>query len=480
MIPPLETLSISAVAKLYAEKKLTVRELVHQYLDVLGKDNPNIHAVLEVYEDVVEQADRAQKMLDEGKATVLTGIPIVLKDNILRSGHIASAGSKILENYRATYNATAVSKLAAQGVVFLGRANMDEFAMGSSTESSAYGVTRNPHDTNRVPGGSSGGSAAAVAMRGVLAALGSDTGGSVRQPAALCGVVGFKPTYGRVSRHGLMAMGSSLDQIGPITQNVTDSEIIHNAIAGQDSMDSTTLSEEVFAARASQKTTVKKIGVPRDLLASEGIEEYVKENFNEALKKLESLGYELVDITLPNAAYALATYYIIMPAEVSSNLARFDGVKYGAHVDGKNLLEDYKLTRGEKFGPEVRRRILVGTYVLSSGYYDAYYGKAQRARQLIAEDFNKAFETVDVIVTPTSPSAAFKIGEKSADPLAMYVADLFTIPANMASIPAISVPSGFVEMEGKKLPLGIQFMAPQCADSLTFAVGKRFMGETEA
>jgi aspartyl-tRNA(Asn)/glutamyl-tRNA(Gln) amidotransferase subunit A len=470
----LNTLTIKKAHELLISKQITVRELAQAYLDVIAKRNNTVNAYLEVYDDVMQQAEAAQKMIDSGKADILTGIPIALKDNMLREGFRASAGSKILENYKATYSATAISRLAEKGVVFLGRVNMDEFAMGSSTENSAYGITRSPIDETRVPGGSSGGSAASVAMHGALAALGSDTGGSVRQPASLCGLVGFKPTYGRVSRHGLMAMGSSLDQIGPITKNVEDAEIIHNAIAGIDPFDSTSLSEESFSERAKTARNKKVVGIPRDLMSIEGIDKNIKDNFEQAINRFKSLGYEVKDIKLPHAEFALSTYYIIMPAEVSSNLARFDGVKYGAYVPGKNLLEDYKKTRGEKFGPEVRRRILVGTYVLSTGYYDAFYSKATLARELIMKDFEDAFAEVDVIITPTSPSVAFKIGEKVTDPIQMYLADLFTIPASMANIPAISVPSGENE---EKLPIGLQIMAPLCHDAVLFTVGKEFLGE---
>jgi aspartyl-tRNA(Asn)/glutamyl-tRNA(Gln) amidotransferase subunit A len=400
----------------------------------------------------------------------LTGIPLAIKDNILIKGKIASSSSKILENYKATYTATAADKIIKQGGVFLGRANMDEFAMGSSTENSAFGVTKNPHDTERVAGGSSGGSAASVAAHMALGALGSDTGGSVREPASFCGVVGLKPTYGSVSRFGLMAMGSSLDVIGPLTKNVTDAEIIFNAIKGKDKMDSTSIdTDSIFASP-------KKIGVPYHILEQEGIDEDIRKNFDESVEKFKSLGFEIKDIKLGNIDKSLAVYYIIMPAEVSSNMSRFDGIKYGLSVEGENLLEVYKKTRGQGFGKEVRRRIILGTYVLSAGYYDSYYGKAMQARNVIRKEFKAAFDDVDAILTPTTTSPAWKIGEKKS-PLENYLADVFTVTANIAGIPAISIPSGFSDVNGKKLPLGIQLMARHGGEQTLFEIGKKFLNE---
>ena len=343
--------------------------------------------------------------------------------------------------------------------------------MGGSTENSAYVVTKNHHDLSRVAGGSSGGSVVAVTADLALGALGSDTGGSVREPASFCGIVGIKPTYGRMSRYGLIAMGSSLDCIGQIAKTTEDAEIIYNAIKGPDVLDSTTLPEvaqEPFLRRES-----KIIGVPWDLVNSKGVDQKVKENFTESIKKLETLGYKTKDISLKNLDIALAIYYIIMPAEASTNLARFDGVRYGLHKDGKNLLEDYMFSKGAGFGKEVRRRILLGAYVLSHGYYDAYYGKAQMVRSELKKEFAKAFETVDLIATPTAPFVAWKIGEKS-DPVSVWLADIFTITANIVGVPAISLPSGFTEIENKKLPLGIQFMASHGGEELLFEVGKKF------
>lgn len=454
----------------------TVLELVEAYIANINKKNKEVNAYLEVFGDVKDQALTAQKRFADNTATLLTGIPFAVKDNILIEGKIASSSSKMLENYRATYDATVISKLKKEGVVFLGRTNMDEFAMGGSTENSAFGVTHNPHDTSRVAGGSSGGSAAAVAMDGTMIALGSDTGGSVRQPASFCGVVGLKPTYGSVSRHGVMAMGSSLDQIGPMAKTATDVEIVWKAIRGNDPMDSTTISDTTYSPKNVGKTK-PVIGVPFDFLKGDGIDKEVLKNFNESLEKFKAAGYEIKEVKLPNITYSLPVYYIVMPAEVSSNLARFDGVKYGLHKDGSTLLDDYLLTRREGFGSEVRRRILLGTYVLSSGYYDAYYNRANAVRRLITEDFSKAFKEVDVVVMPTAPTPAFKIGEKTNDPISMYLADIFTVTANLTGMPALSVPSGFKSEEGKQLPLGVQISGRHGAEETLFEVAKEFLGE---
>ncbi|MCW9054431.1 MAG: Asp-tRNA(Asn)/Glu-tRNA(Gln) amidotransferase subunit GatA [Candidatus Pacebacteria bacterium] len=431
------------------------------------KEREGLNAYLEVFDDVIEQANAADELIAEGKPGPLTGIPLGVKDNILIKGRKVSAASKMLENYTATYDATVIKKLKEQRVVFLGRTNLDEFAMGASTENSAFGVTKNPHDETRVAGGSSGGSAAAVGGVLALAALGSDTGGSIRQPASLCGVVGLKPTYGAVSRLGLIAMGSSFDQIGPITHTVDGAEMIFNAIRGNDPKDSTSTPDS-FYTEVSKKP--KKIGVPRALL-EEGVDPDVLENFEGTLAKLEADGYEIVDIELPNAKYALAAYYIIIPAEVSTNLSRFDGVRYGLHFDGTGVDDEYAKSRSAGFGPEVRRRILLGTHVLSAGYYDAYYNKAQALRGLIRKDYEAALEKVDVIATPTSPIPAFKIGEKS-DPLSMYLLDIFTVTANLTGMPAISVPSGTVDREGSSLPVGIQFLAPAFHEKYLFDAGR--------
>lgn len=470
----LKNLTIKEARKLLDSKQLSVVELVNFYLKNIEEKNKELNVYLEVFDDVLEQAKRAQEMIDGGEAKSLTGIPLAIKDNILIKGKKVSAASKILENYTAVYDATVIKKLIDEGAVFLGRVNMDEFAMGGSTENSAFGATRNPFDTERVAGGSSGGSAAAVAACMALAALGSDTGGSVREPASFCGVVGLKPTYGSVSRYGLIAMGSSLDVIGPIAKTVTDSEIIFDAIKGKDKMDSTSITHP--NPSLTLREGKKKIGVPYHLLDQEGISKEVKENFEASVEKLKNLGFEIVDIKLKNIDKSLAVYYIVMPAEVSSNMARFDGQRYGLSKNAENLLGVYKKTRGEGLGKEVRRRIILGTYVLSTGYYDAYYGKALQMRKIIRNEFEKAFEEVDAILTPTVPSPAFRIGEKS-DPLEMYLADIFTVTANIVGIPAISIPSGSAKVDGKSLPLGIQLMAPHGQESTIFNIGKKFLGE---
>jgi aspartyl-tRNA(Asn)/glutamyl-tRNA(Gln) amidotransferase subunit A len=475
----LKTLTIKKAHEHLKKGDFTAQDLANAYKKEIASKNKDINAYLEVFDDIDEQAKFADEKIKAGTADILTGIPLAIKDNILIKGRVASSASKMLENYHATYDATAISKLKEQGVIFLGRVNMDEFAMGGSTENSAYGVTKNPHDTSRVPGGSSGGSAAAVAMNGALASLGSDTGGSIRQPASFCGLVGLKPTYGAVSRHGLMAMASSLDQIGPITKTVEDGEILFNAIKGKDVMDATTLDHPAFQAPllskgGKQSEVVKyKIGVPFEFLKS-GLDADVKKNFDATLETLKKLGHEIVDIKLPNIDLSLAVYYVLMPAEVSSNLARFDGVKYGLHKDGGDLLQDYLLTRKEGFGAEVRRRIILGTYVLSTGYYDAYYSSANIARKLLMQDFDEAFKSVNLVLTPTSPVPAFKIGERANDPLSMYLADIFTVTANLTSLPAISIPSGYSEKDGKYLPLGIQFTAPFAREDMLFTIGKQF------
>lgn len=462
----LATLTIEqAHAKLTAGE-ITVADLVHACLEEIHARNTDLNAYLEVYSDLEAQIERAQRMFADGTATKLTGIPMALKDNMLREGCIASSSSKILANYTASYTATAVAHLEKQGVVFMGRTNMDEFAMGSSTENSAYGVTKNPLNTALVPGGSSGGSAASVAMHAALGALGSDTGGSIRQPAAFCGLVGLKPTYGAVSRYGLMAMASSLDEIGPLTKTVTDAEIIFDAIAHPDPMDATTTPEEL---RVAPHMIHKKIGVPRSWVSGEGVNEEIMKNFEAALEELRSAGYEIVDVDLPYAQHSLSVYYILQPAEVSSNLARFDGIRYGVRAQGQTLEEVYKKSRGEGFGKEVRRRILLGTYTLSHGHKDAYYGKATRVAERIKKEFEDIFRTVDAIATPTSPFPAFAIGERANDPLAMYLSDLFTVPANIAGLPALSVPSGAM---GDGLQHSVQFTGPNYSEKNLFALGK--------
>lgn len=438
-------------------------ELAAEYFASIKKENQKLNVYLSVFDD---------KEMKFDKKGELWGSFCAVKDNILIEDTIATAGSKILENYKATYSATVIRKLIGAGVNFLGKTNLDEFAMGSSTENSAFGPAKNPHDLKRVPGGSSGGSGAAVAAGLATFALGSDTGGSIRTPASFCGVVGLKPTYGRVSRHGLIAMGSSLDQIGSITKNVYDSALVLKTIAGRDPLDSTTAEIEVPDYTKELKKDIKglKIGVPKEYFAvpaealgeggGRGLDPDVEKKIREAISIFKNLGAEIIDVSLPHSKYALAVYYIIMPCEVSANLARFDGIKYGYSVTGDNkqatsLLEVYEKSRAKGFGNEPRRRIMLGTYALSAGYYDAYYLKAQKVRTLIKKDFDEAFKKVDVIIGPTSPAPAFKIGEKE-DPLSMYLADIYTVSHNLAGIPAISIPCGFIEKEGSKLPVGLQ------------------------
>ena len=465
----LDILTIAEARRALDAKEYSALELTNAYLDAIAKRDGEIHAYLEVWADSArEEAKAADAMIAAGKSQPLTGIPIAVKDNILIEGRVASAASKMLEKYVASYDATVVKKLKEQGAVFLGRTNMDEFAMGGSTENSAYGPTKNPLDTSRVPGGSSGGSAAAVAGGLALAALGSDTGGSIRQPASLTGIVGMKPTYGAVSRFGLMAMGSSLDQIGPLTKTVDDAKVLFDAIRDYDKNDSTSLPDSsIYGTKANSRV----IGVPRTFL-KEGSDADVVEQFETSLSALKNMGYATRDVDMPDLSYALAVYYIVMPAEASTNLARYDGIRYGLSVPANEIGEVYAKSRGQGFGPEVRRRILVGTFVLSAGYADAYYRKARSVRELIRADFARAFESgVDAIALPTSPVPAFKIGEKS-DPLAMYAADIFTVPVNLAGVPAISIPSGIVEREGKKLPVGFQLVAPHGGEEILFSIGK--------
>lgn len=467
----LDTLTIKKAHEALIKKEFSAHELAEAALSNIKDKNGEINAYLEVYDDVLFQADESQKMINDGEATVLTGIPLAVKDNILIEGRKAGAASKILEGYTATYDATATRKLKESGAVFVGRTNMDEFAMGGSTENSAYGPTKNPHDKSRVSGGSSGGSAAAIAMGGALGALGSDTGGSVRQPASFCGVVGLKPTYGTVSRYGLIAMGSSFDQIGSFGKTVEDSEIIFNAISGHDVMDSTSIpNETTLEKRAKIKKEPKIIGVPSDFIG-DGIDKEVLANFENNIKKLQAAGYAIQNITLPNIKYSLSSYYIVMFAEASTNLSRFDGIRYGLSLDGGDMISSYSKTRGEGFGKEVRRRIMLGAYVLSAGYYDAYYNKANAVRLLIRKDFEDAFKEVDAIITPTAPTPAFKIGEKTNNPLTMYLEDIFTVPANLAGIPAMSLPSGKTK---RGLPLGLQIMAPHFGEKTLFEIGKKF------
>lgn len=478
MTPDLSQLTIASARKHLDAGDFSAVDLAQASLDVIKAKDGDIHAFLEVFDDVLDQAKNADEMIKAGKSQPLTGIPLAIKDNMLMNGKRVSAGSKILEGYVAPYDSTLVAKLKAQGAVIVGRTNMDEFAMGSSTEQSAFGPTKNPLDTSRVPGGSSGGSAAAVTMNAVLGSFGSDTGGSIRQPAALCGIVGLKPTYGSVSRHGLIALGSSLDIIGPFAKTVEDTALLFEAIKGKDALDSTSVDASSHPATSA---TPKRIGVPRKFLEENKLADDVRADFDAALKRLTDLGYELVDIELPNVHYSVPTYYVVLPAEASSNLSRFDGIRYPsspAGYDGQaGLIENYSKVRGAGFGPEPRRRIMIGTYVLSSGYYDAYYNRANAVRRAITKDFTDAWKQCDAVVTPTTAGPAFKIGEKVNDPVAMYLEDIFTVSSNLTGMPAISVPSGTVARDGVDLPLGMQIIAPHMGESTIFEVGKKFLGE---
>lgn len=466
----LATITIESAHEALKRGDFAVRDLCEAYLANIRANNDRLNIFREVFADVLEQADAAQARFADGTATLLTGIPVAVKDNILIAGRAVGACSKMLEGYVASYDATVIKKLKDAGAVFMGRTNMDEFAMGSSTENSAYGPTKNPLDETRVPGGTSGGSAAAVAAHMSLVALGSDTGGSIRQPAAFCGVVGMKPSYDSVSRYGLIADTSSFDQIGPIAKTARDTEILWRAILGKDPMDAT--SEAVEYREPKQKL---KIGVPRSFLSGDGIDAELLANFNQSIEKLKAAGHEIVDVTVPLLEYSLAVYYILQPAEVSSNLTRFDGVRYGLRVPGANVTDTYMQTRGQGFGREARRRILLGTYVLSHGYFDAYYRKASALRDEIGKSFAKAFDAasggVDVILTPTTPTPAFKIGEKVTDPVAMYLEDIFTVPLNIARIPGMSVPCG---RTAAGLPLGMQIIGPRGGDAQVIEAGKEF------
>jgi aspartyl-tRNA(Asn)/glutamyl-tRNA(Gln) amidotransferase subunit A len=407
-------------------------------------------------DEALRMAEKADREIAAGRAKPLSGIPIAIKDNMCTKGILTTCASKILHNFVPPYESTVTSRLIENGYVLAGKTNLDEFAMGSSTENSGFHTTRNPWDTDRIPGGSSGGSAAAVAADECIAALGSDTGGSIRQPASLCGVVGMKPTYGRVSRYGLVAFASSLDQIGPITKNVADCALLLNVISGRDPRDSTSAPVDVpdFTAGLGEEIKGLRIGIPREYFI-EGMDPEVEEAVKEAIRKFESLGARPVEVSLPHTDYAVATYYVLATSEASSNLARYDGVKYGSRAEGRDLMDMYMNSRARGFGAEVKRRIMLGTYTLSSGYYDAYYKKAQQVRTLIKDDFEKVFEDVDLVVTPTSPTPAFRVGEKSDDPLKMYLADIFTISVNLAGMPGISVPCGFTRAS---LPVGLQLI----------------------
>ena len=452
-------LTVHELQQKLKSKELTIAEILESYCNRINEKEPEVEAFVTTYlEEAKAEAQKVQEKLDNGENLgEYAGIPIGIKDNLCMKGTKTTCSSKMLENFVSPYDATVIEKLKDENIISLGKLNMDEFAMGSSTESSYFKKTKNPWNLNKVPGGSSGGSAAAVAANMVPWALGSDTGGSIRQPASLCGVVGLKPTYGLVSRFGLVAFASSLDQIGPITKDVRDSAMLLSLIAGHDERDTTSEEVEKKDYTKALKNDVKglKIGVPKEFFG-EGINEEVKRELTKAIETYKELGAEVEEFSLDVAKYALATYYIIACAEASSNLGRFDGIRYGYRTpEYSNLKEIYKKSRSEGFGPEVKRRIILGTYVLSSGYYDAYYKKAQQVRTLVSNEFSKAFEKYDVILTPTSPVTAFNIGEKSNNPLEMYLADICTVSINIAGVPAISIPCG-VDSEG--MPVGMQLI----------------------
>ncbi|MCK5695002.1 MAG: Asp-tRNA(Asn)/Glu-tRNA(Gln) amidotransferase subunit GatA [Desulfobacula sp.] len=457
-------LTLAKAQKMLFDHQISSFELTSALLDRIEKYDDKIGAFITVDKDLaLDQAKKADQNIADNKISALTGVPIALKDLLCTKGIKTTCASKILDNFIPQYDGTVVSKLKENGAVIIGKTNMDEFAMGSSTENSSYKITTNPWNKQYVPGGSSGGSAAAVAAGFCCAALGSDTGGSIRQPASHCGVVGLKPTYGRVSRFGLVSYASSLDQIGPITKNVKDTAILLNIISGNDKMDSTSARVDVpdftLAFDQFEKGSLKGMtaGIPKEYLSVDGIDPEVEKVFIEAKKVLEDLGVQIKEISLPHTDYVVAAYYIIAPCEASSNLARFDGVRYGFREKScEDIIDMYKKTKSAGFGPEVQRRIIIGTYALSAGYYDAYYGKASQVRTLIMEDFANAFKTCDFILSPVAPAPAFKIGENIDDPLAMYLTDIFTLSANMAGIPGISVPAGY---SSKGLPIGIQMMA---------------------
>lgn len=469
----IKDLTIAACSEMMQKGEVSSSELTELYLKQIKELNPKINAFITISEEeALISAKKADELIKSGVRGELLGVPIAIKDNICTKGIRTTCASKILHNFIPPYDAAVLEKLKKEGAVVIGKTNMDEFAMGSSNETSFFGPVRNPHDLERIPGGSSGGSAASVAASMVPAALGSDTGGSIRQPASLCGVVGLKPTYGRVSRYGLVAFGSSLDQIGPITKNVKDAALLLEKISGVDERDSTSVKAAVTAYTKHLNPDIKglRLGVPKEYFI-DGMDKEVLSKVKEAVEALRSLGAEIKEISLPHSSYGIAVYYLIATAEASSNLARYDGVKYGFRAENvKDLKEMYIKTKKEGFGEEVKRRIMLGTFSLASGYYDAYYKKASKVRTLIKQDFENAFKDVDAIICPTSPETAFKLGEKSDDPIKMYLSDIFTININLAGVPAISVPCGF---DTKRLPIGLQiignYMDEQTILNIAFA-----------
>jgi aspartyl-tRNA(Asn)/glutamyl-tRNA(Gln) amidotransferase subunit A len=473
----LPALNIAELRDLLGRREVSPREVLEALQSRIAEIDPQIDAYLSIDSDAaLEEVERADVTLPLG------GVPIAIKDIISVAGQPCTCASKILRNYRAPYDATVVRKLKAAGAIPFGKTNMDEFAMGSSTENSSVKPTRNPWDISRVSGGSSGGSAAAVAADAAFGALGTDTGGSIRQPASLSGVVGFKPSYGRVSRFGLVAFASSFDQAGPLTKTVSDAALLMNAMAGHDPLDSTCLNEAVpdYTANLGRDLRGIRLGLAQEYMI-DGVDPQVRAAVDAAVAHFESLGAEIVEVSLPHTEYAVATYYILATAEASANLARFDGVRYGYRAENtRNLFEHYGRTREEGFGPEVKRRIILGTYVLSSGYYEAYYARAQKVRELVRQDFARAFEQVDALVSPTSPVPAFSLGERSVDPLQMYLADIFTIAANLAGICGISLPCGFAEMEGgAQLPVGLQLLGAALDEARILQIAHAYEQSTD-
>ncbi len=475
-VTELPALSISGLRTLLKRREVSPVEVLESLYARIQNVEPHIDAYLSLdFESAKREAEKADVNLPLG------GVPIAIKDIISVAGQQCTCASKILRNYRAMYDATIIRKLREAGAIPFGKTNMDEFAMGSSTENSSVKPTRNPWDLSRVPGGSSGGSAAAVASDAAFGALGTDTGGSIREPAAMSGVVGLKPSYGRVSRFGLVAFASSLDQAGPLTKTVRDAALLLQTIAGADAQDTTCLNEAVPNYLAQLETSLRgvRLGLPKEYMI-DGIDAQVKSAFDAAVAHLDSLGAEIVEVSLPHSDYSIDVYYILATAEASANLARFDGVRYGYRADNpKDLFDHYARTRGEGFGPEVKRRIILGTYVLSSGYYDAYYLRAQKVRELIRRDFADAFEKVDAIISPTSPTPAFKLGERVTDPLKMYLADIFTNAANLAGICGISLPCGFAEMDGKRLPVGLQLLGKALDEQRILQIAHAFEQSTD-
>lgn len=473
-------LSAVEIAKKIKKRELSATEVTKFFLERIAQENPKIHAFLSINEEnAVKAAEEIDSKIQRGESVgELAGVPIAIKDNICMEGVRTTCASKILENFVSSYDATVIKNLRQADAIFIGKTNLDEFAMGSSTENSAFTTTKNPWDLERVPGGSSGGSAASVAARITPLALGSDTGGSIRQPASFCGIVGMKPTYGRVSRFGLIAFASSLDQVGPFANNAKDCALLLKIICGHDPLDSTSSETEVpdFPSELDQPIEGLKIGIPKEYFV-QGLDSTVRRRIEDAIKLLEGMGAKSLEVSLPNMDYAIAVYYLLAPSEASANLARYDGVRYGVRSgSAKSLLEMYEKSRGEGFGPEVKRRIMLGTYALSSGYYDAYYAKAQKVRTLIRQDFERAFEKADVLITPTAPTPAFKFGEKISDPLQMYLSDIFTISCNLAGIPGISIPCGFSE---EHLPIGLQILGKPFAESTLLRIAHLYQSATD-